>query len=398
MPLSHFAISKGRAEAKPLQTFRRIWLHLLVEPNGSKKWRFRYQFRKREKMIALGTYPATSLADARAKRDQARTLLEQGIDPSAHRRDSAAAAEQAAKVTFGVVAAEVLANKEATQAAAATMDKNRWLLEILAAPLKDRPIGEITSKEILDLLKKVEQTGRRESARRLRGAIGSVFRYAIVTLRATGDPTQAIHGALLAPKVKPRAAILDEKKFGGLIRAIDDYDGWPTLRAALKFTALTFARPGEVRGATRREFDLDGAVWHISAERAKMRRPHDVPLSPQALAVLREIWSLSEHHEFVFGSIRSPSKPLSDMAMNAALRRMGFLQDEMSAHGFRSSASTILNERGFNRDVIEAALGHQDEDEIRRAYNRSKYWQQRVLLMREWAMILDELASSVAAS
>lgn len=394
MPLSHFAISKAAPKDKPYKLSDGFGLHLLIEPSGSKKWRFRYQFAKREKMIGLGTYPATSLGDARAKRDQARALLEQGIDPSAHRRETAAAAELAAKITFGVVAAEVLANKEASQAAGATMDKNRWLLESLAAPLKDRPIGEITSKEILDLLKKVEQSGRRESARRLRGAIGNVFRYAIVTLRATGDPTQAIHGALLAPKVKPRAAILDEKKFGGLIRAIDAYDGWPTLRAALKFTALTFARPGEVRGATRREFDLDSAVWHISAERTKMRRPHDVPLSPQALAVLREIWPLSEHHELVFGSIRSPSKPLSDMAMNAALRRMGFTQDEMTAHGFRSSASTILNERGFNRDVIEAALGHQDEDEIRRTYNRSRYWEQRVQLMNEWARIVDEMADS----
>ena len=391
MPLSHFAISKAAPKDKPYKLSDGFGLHLLVEPNGSKKWRFRYHFAKREKMIALGTFPATSIADARARRDQARSLLEKGIDPSAHRREAAATADREAKSTFGVVASEVLANRETAHAAEATMTKNRWLLEHLAAPLKDRPIAEITSKEILDLLKRVEQSGRRETARRLRGAIGTVFRYAIVTLRATADPTLPIHGALLAPKVKPRAAILDEKKFGGLMRAIDDYDGWPTLRAALKFTALTFARPGEVRGALRKEFDLDGAVWHISAERTKMRRTHDIPLSQQALAVLREIWSLSERHELVFASIRSPIKPLSEAAMNSALRRMGYTQDEMTAHGFRSSASTILNERGFNRDVIEAALGHQDEDEIRRAYNRSKYWPHRVELMNEWAAITDVL-------
>ncbi|MCB1543790.1 MAG: tyrosine-type recombinase/integrase [Rhodoblastus sp.] len=392
MPLSHFAISKAAPKDKPYKLSDGFGLHLLVEPNGSKKWRFRYHFAKREKMIALGTYPATSIADARARRDQARSLLEKGIDPSAHRREAAAAAESETKSTFGAVAAEVLANKETADAAEATMSKNRWLLEQLAAPLKDRPIAEITSKEILDLLKKVEQSGRRETARRLRGAIGTVFRYAIVTLRATTDPTLSIHGALLAPKVKPRAAILDEKKFGGLMRAIDDYDGWPTLRAALKFTALTFARPGEVRGALRKEFDLDGAVWHISAERTKMRRPHDIPLSPQALEVLREIWPLSEHHELIFASIRSPIKPLSEAAMNSALRRMGYTQDEMTAHGFRSSASTILNERGFNRDVIEAALGHQDEDDVRRAYNRSKYMKQRIELMINWANIVDDLS------
>jgi integrase len=394
MPLSHFAISKAAPKERPYKLSDGFGLHLLIEPNGRKKWRFRYHFDKREKMIGLGTYPATSLADARARRDHARTLLEQGIDPSAQRREDQAATERAAQSTFGAVAAEVLANKALATAAEATMKKNRWLLENLAAPLQERPIAEITPKEILDILKRVEQSGRRESARRLRGVIGSVFRYAIVTLRATSNPTLPIHGALLPLKVKHRAAILDEEKFGGLIRAIDAYDGWPTLRAALKLTALTFARPGEVRGATRREFDLKNAVWHVSQERTKMRRPHDVPLSPQALAVLRDIWPLSEHHELVFASIRSPKKPLSEAAMNSALRRMGYTQDEMTAHGFRSSASTILNERGFNRDVIEAALGHQDEDEIRRAYNRSKYWDQRVKLMNDWADILDQLSRS----
>ena len=241
-------------------------------------------------------------------------------------------------------------------------------------------------------MKRVELTGRRESARRLRGAIGSVFRYAIVTLRATSDPTQAIHGALLPPKVRHHAAIIDEQKFGALMRSIDEYDGWPTLRAMMKFTALTFARPGEVRGALRREFDLKKAVWHISPERMKMRREHDVPLSPQAIAVLEEVWPLSKGYELVFPSIRSTIKPLSEAAINSALRRMGYTQDEMTAHGFRSSASTILNSRGFNRDVIEAALGHQDEDEIRRIYNRSKYWPERVTLMNEWAAIVEKLA------
>lgn len=234
----------------------------------------------------------------------------------------------------------MLANKEANEAASSTLSKNRWLLENLAAPLSSRPIAEITAAEILDLFKRIETSGRRETARRLRGLIGSVFRYAIVTLRATGDPTLAIHGALLAPKVQHRAAITDEKKIGELMRAIDEYDGWHTLRAALKFTALTFARPGEVRDAFRKEFDFKNAVWHISPKRTKMRRPHEVPLSPQAIAVVQDVWSLSDHNELVFASIRSVRKPLSENAMNSALRRMGFTQDEMTAHGFRSSAST----------------------------------------------------------
>ena len=395
MPLSHFQISKAAPRNRPYKLSDGFGLSLLVEPNCSKKWRFRYHFAGREKMIALGTYPTTSLADARMRRDEARALVEKGIDPSARRKEDKAAQALAASNTFGAVAAEVLANKEAHEAASSTMSKNRWLLEHLAAPLADRPIAEITAKEILDLLKRIETSGRRETARRLRGVIGGVFRYAIVTLRAKSDPTVAIHGALLAPKVKHRAAILDEKQLGGLMLAINAYDGWVTVRAALKFTALTFARPGEVRGALRKEFDLDAAIWKIAPERTKMRKPHEVPLSPQAVDVIQDIWPLSEHNELVFASIRSPQRPLSENAMNSSLRRMGFTGDEMTAHGFRSSASTILNSRGYNRDVIEAALGHQDEDEIRRAYNRGKYWPQRVELMNEWAKLLAEFTSHV---
>jgi integrase len=395
VPLSHFAITKATPASEPYKLADGFGLHLLVRPSGSKLWRFRYRFSGRENMLALGAFPATSLGDARTKRDEARKLLAAGVDPSAKRKQDKISAAVSASNTFGAIAAEVIGNKEANEAASSTLSKNRWLLENLARPLANRPIAEITAAEILDLLKRIEKSGRRETARRLRGLIGSVFRYAIVTLRATGDPTTATHGALLAPKVKNRAAIVDEKRFGGLMRAIDDYDGWPTLTAALKFTALTFARPGEVRGAKRTEFDFKNAVWHIAPERTKMRRPHDVPLCPQAIIVLDDIWSLSDHAELVFPSIRSNRKPLSENAMNSALRRMGYTQDEMTAHGFRASASTILNSRGFNGDVIEASLGHQDENEIRRIYNRSKYWPEREKLMGDWANLIDEFRNCV---
>jgi integrase len=207
----------------------------------------------------------------------------------------------------------------------------------------------------------------------LRGVIGCVFRLAIVTLRATNDPTFALRGALLRPNVEHRAAIIDEKKLGGLMRSIDAFDGWPTLGAALKFTALTCARPGEVRGAIRSEINFEKAIWRISGDRTKMRRSHDVPLARQALAVLRDIWPLSDRGELIFPSILTYRKPLSENAMNSALRRMGYGPDEMTAHGFRSTASTILNERGFKHDVIEAVLGHQDKNAIRRTYNRATY-------------------------
>ena len=395
MALTDFAIRKAKAQEKPFKLTDGGGLHLLVQANGSKLWRLKYRFAGKEKLLSLGPYPVTTLADARRKRDEAKRLLATGTDPSAQKRQDKIAAGTAARNTFGAIVEEVLSNKEANQAASSTMDKNRWLLQDLAAPLAERPIADITAAEILDVLKRVEKTGRRETARRLRGAIGSVFRYAMVTLRATQDPTVALQGALLAPRVNHRAAIVDEKAFGGLLRAIDGYDGWPTLKAALQFTALTFARPGEVRGAVRKEFDFDKAVWRIAPERMKMRRPHEVPLSTQAIALLEDIWSLSEHGELVFPSIRSNRRPLSENAFNSALRRMGYQQDEMTAHGFRSSASTMLNERGYNADVIEAALGHQDEDEIRRAYNRARYWTERVKLMQDWADLLDEFRGAI---
>jgi integrase len=389
VPLSNFAITKASPGTKAYKLADGFGLHLLVKPNGAKLWRFRYRFGGSENMLALGVYPTISLADARTKRDEARKLLANGVDPSVKRKQDKIAAAVSANNTFGLIAAELLANKEETKAAPATIAKNKWLIENLAAPLADRPIAEITAAEILHLLKHVEKSGRRETARRLRGIIGSVFRYAIVTLRATGDPTTATHGALLPPDVQHRAAITDEKKLGGLLRGIDEYDGWPTLKAALQFLALTFARPGEVRAAKRIEFDFKNAVWHIAGDRTKMRRPHSVPLSPQAIAVVQDVWELSEHSEYVFPSIRSHRRPLSENALNAALRRMGVAAEEMTAHGFRSSASTILNSRGFNSDVIEAQLAHQDQNEVRRAYNRAKYWPERVALMNEWAILLD---------
>ena len=389
MALTYLAIRNAKPSAKPYKLPDGDNLLLLVAASGKKFWRFRYRFAGVEKMLALGTYPSLSLADARAKRDEAKKLLGAGKDPSAERKLGRIAAAAAAQSTFGLVAEEFLANMAGNGLSEMTRNKNRWLLEDLAAPLSKRPIADITPAEILDLLKRVEKSGRRESARRLRSRISAVFRLAIVTMRATSDPTAALKGALLQVKVTHRAAITDEKQLGGLMRAVDGFDGWPTLRAAMLFLALTCARPGEVRGATRGEIDFDKALWRIPAERTKMRRQHDVALSRQAVAVLRDIWPLSDRSDLVFGSIRSPKRPLSENAINSALRRMGYTQEEMSSHGFRSTASTILNEHGFRPDVIEAVLGHQNENAVRRAYNRASYWPERVELMQKWADMLD---------
>ncbi len=389
MSLTHFDIQNAKPEVKPYKLTDGGGLFFLIQPNGSKLWRLKYRHLGTERSLSFGPYPVVSLADARTKRDEAKKLISDGVDPAVRKKLNRIAAETAARNTFGLVAGEFLSNLEANGAAPSTMAKSKWLLEDLAAPLANRPIAEITAAEILDLLKRIEKSGRRETARRLRGVMGTVFRLAVVTLRAPSDPTYAVQGALLRANTKPRAAITDEKNFGGLLRAIDQYDGWPTIKAALKFCALTFARPGEVRGATRSEINFEKSVWRIAAERTKMRRPHDVPLSRQALAVLADVWPLSESCELIFPSIRSNRRPLSENAFNSALRRMGFSQDEMTAHGFRSSASTILNENGFNPDVIEAALGHQTENAVRRAYNRAIYWPERVALMQKWADMLD---------
>jgi integrase len=273
-------------------------LHLLVQPNGAKYWRLKYRHVGKEKLLSFGRYPIATLAEARNRRDEAKKLLLAGTDPSLQRKLDKITITTAARNTFGAVAAEYLANLEANGAAASTMNKNRWLLEDLASPLATRPISEIIPAEILDLLKRIEKTGRRETARRLRGTMGSVFRYAVVTLRATSDPTALLRGALLAPKVQHRAAITDEKKLGSLMLAIDEYDGWPTVPAAL-LVALTMTRPGDVRGMRRSEIDFDKAVWRIPAERMKMRRSHDVPLSKQSIEVLKQIWPLSDNSELV---------------------------------------------------------------------------------------------------
>jgi integrase len=228
----------------------------------------------------------------------------------------------------------------------------------------------------------------------LRGTIGAVFRLTVVTLRADSDPTTVLHGALQPAKAVARPAITDEGELGKLLYTIDEYDGWPTIRGALLFLALTCVRPGEVRHARREEFDRDKAVWRIPAGRMKMRQPHDVPLSQQALQVLADVWPLTESGGLVFPSIRSPKRPLSENALNSALRRMGYAKDEVTAHGFRASASTILNNRGYDPDVIEAVLAHQERNAIRRAYNRASYWEQRVTLMQDWADLLDEFRTS----
>ena len=392
--LTDRTIRTSRPQERPYKLYDGDGLFLSVQPNGTKLWRLKYRFAGKEKLFSIGQYPIVSLGTARQKRDHAKSEIATGLDPSVKKKLERLAAERAANNTFGAIAAEHLENLAANGLAEATLVKSRWLLVELAAPLSRRPIADITPIEVLDVLKRIEKSGRRETARKLRGTIGAVFRYAIVTMRATNDPTAPLRDALLRPKVRHQPAITDERDLGALMLAIDEYTGWPTVRAGLQLLALTMTRPGDVRGMRRSEINFEKAVWRIPAERTKMRRSHDVPLSRQALAILRDIWSLSDFGELVLPSIQSNKKQLSENGMNCALRRMGYAKDEMVSHGFRAAASTILNERGFNPDVIEAALGHQDKNVIRRAYNRATYWPERVKLLQAWADLLDEFKAA----
>lgn len=392
MPLTEIAIRALQPKERPYKVADAGGLHLLVTPAGGRLWRLKFRFDRKEKLLSLGSYPLVSLKVAREKRDDAKRMLAEGRDPSAEKKQLSATNPVINEevVTFGAVATEYLERTEHEGASQRTMEKYRWLLERLAAPLADRPLREITSVEVLSLLQQVERSGRHETANRLRSAISQVFRLAVVTLRADNDPTSALKGALKAPKVVNRPAITIPKRLGWLMNSIDEYDGWPTLRCALLFTALTAARPGEVRGAEWSEVDLKAARWTIPAQRTKMRRDHDVPLSPQALKVLTTIAELTGRDRLVFSSIRAKERPLSENAMNSALRRVGVRKDEHVAHGFRSSFSTIMNERRQDPEIIELCLAHVDSNKVRSAYNRSLRWNERVAMMKAWADLLDE--------
>src|SRR5947209_8956945 len=355
MALTLFAIQNAKPKEKPYKLSDGEGLHLLVQSNGSKWWRFRYQFAGKEKMLSFGTYPEVSLASARTQRNEARTLVAEGTNPSQQRKTEKVAAATAAENTFGAIAADYLKKLEDEGKAEATIEKNRWLLEDLASPLAHRPASEIKPAEILALLKIVEKRGHRETAHRLRGTIGSVYRFAIANLKVENEPTYPLRGALLQPNVRHRPGITDEVRLGELLRSIDAYEGRsPVVRAALQFEALTFCRPVEARLMLKTEVNWLKATWIIPAERMKMRRAFQVPLSRQALDVLRSVWEIPS--ELVFPSMYSLRKPMSDNALNKALRKMGYSGNEHVAHGFRTSASTILNERGYLPDVIEVAL------------------------------------------
>lgn len=396
MPLTDASVRNSKPKDRPYKLADGHGLHLLVNPNGSRLWRLKYRVAGREKLLSIGPYPTISIKAAREARESAKGILAAGGDPSRTKQNAKQEAkrveEESTRHTFRAIAAELVKKKRSENKADATLVKLEWLLGMANEVIGDRPIREISATEILAVLRKCEARGIHETANRLRSKIGAVFRYAISSARADNDPTGALKGALTSPTVTHRPAITRKEPLGALLRAIDGFDGQPATCAALKLVAVLAPRPGELRLARWDEFDLDAAIWTIPVERAKMRREHRVPLPTQAIAILRRLHGLTGGGALVFPSIRSASRPISENTLNAALRRIGYASDEVTAHGFRATFSTIANESGkWSVDAIERALAHVDSDAVRRAYHRAEYWEERVAMAQWYADLLDEL-------
>jgi integrase len=365
-------------------------LQLWVMPSGSKLWRLAYRLDGKQRLFAIGPYPEISLAQARAARDEARKLIREGKDPVAHRR--LLAADDADAPTFGDMARDLMAKNEAEGRREKTIARKDRLLKLAFVDLEHRPIGAITASEILSLCRKHERKGQYVTANRMCGVIGEVFRFGIASQVVDADPTHALRGALISPKHKPYAAVTTWKAFGPLLKAIDGYDGQPGTRTALLLLAYLFPRPGELRNAFWDEFDLERKVWVIPAGRMKMARDHKKPLPDAAVKLLEELREIWNGSALVFPGLRSNERPMSENTLNAALRRLGYTKEEMTSHGFRSTASSLINEDGqWSPDAVERELSHEEGNKVRRAYHRAEYWDERVRMMDWWAGKIDEL-------
>jgi integrase len=387
MSLTGIEIRSAKAAEKAIKLFDSGGLYLLVNPNGSRWWRLKYRYGGKERGISLGVYPEISLKRARAKRDEARRLVAEGVDPSAERKASKLALHE----TFRGIADEWL-DLQAKTLAPVTFNKARWMLTEFVYPrLGARPINEITPPDLLAALRAVEARGKRETAHRTKQRVGQILRYAIATGRAERDISADLRGALAPVITKNHAAITEPKAIGQLLRAIDGYSGQPVTHAALKLAPLVFVRPGELRQAEWTEIDLEGGEWRIPAHRMKLRELHIVPLSRQAIEILVGLRPLTGSDRYVFPSLRTSDRPMSENTINAALRRLGYSNEEMTGHGFRAMASTCLNEQGWHPDVIELQLAHAERNKVRAAYNRATRLAERRKMMQAWSDYLDRL-------
>ena len=387
MPLTDTAIRATKPSQKQQKLFDGSGLYLLLFPNGSKVWRFKYHFQGREKLISLGSYPAVSLKDAREKASEARKALGSGKDPSAQRQQS----KLHHKNTFEILAREWYEKQAPAWSKTHAVTVMRRMETDLFPHIGAKPVSAIMPTELLALLRKIESRGAVTVARMARSLCSGVFRYAVMTGRAERDPAGDIRGAITARPTKNRAAITDPEKVGRLMLAIDAYSGEFSVRCALQFMALTFCRPVEILHAEWSEFDFANSVWRIPASKMKMSRDHLVPLSKQAIAVLETMRQYSSEGQYVFPGLRRGKAVMRSQTLVAALRRMGFGKEETCAHGFRAMASTLLNEQGYPPDVIERQLAHVPNNQVRAAYNRAEYLPERRKMMQEWADYLSKL-------
>lgn len=389
MPLTDSAIRN----AKPSDKNRRIadekGLYLLVTPKGGKWWRLDYRLDGTRKTLSMGIYPDVSLKQAREARDEARKLIAQGVDPSSQRK--AEKATEGGAECFEAITREWFDKFSPGWATGHSTKIIRRFEKDLFPYLGKRPIKAINAPELLAVLRRIETRGAIETTHRAKQNIGQVFRYAVATGRAERDPTGDLKGAIPPAKKGRHAAITDPVKVGELLRSIDAYGGSPIVRAALQLSALFFVRPGELRQAEWQEIDFTTKQWVIPAEKMKMGAEHIVPLSKQAIELLKELHLLTGNGNYVFPGARTPTRPLSDNGTRTALRAIGYTNGDMTPHGFRAMASTLLNEQGWRPDVIERQLAHSEQNKVRAAYHRSEYLQERKTMMQSWADYLDSL-------
>ncbi len=378
-----------KSEAKEKKHFDGGGLYLAVKPNGSKIWRMAYRFEGVARTYTIGEYPIVTLREARDKRNEAKILLANGIDPSKEKQ--VASGKINVNDSLRLIAEEWYGKfKEGWKPDHA---KDIWsrLDKNVLKYLGDRPIGRIKPLELLDVLRKVEDRGALEQAHRVMQICSAVFRYAVAIGKAEGDITRDLRGAIPTKKVRHFPTITDPDKVGELMRAIDGYEGSVIVAAALRMAPRVFVRPGELRWARWTEFSIESAEWRIPAERMKMGEQHIVPLSRQVIAILDELREFTGQDKYLFPGLRKKEHPISDAAINAALRRLGYDKEEFTGHGFRSMASTLLNELGWNRDAIERQLAHAERNKIRGAYNFAEFLPERRRMMQAWADYLDEL-------
>lgn len=392
MALTDTAIRKAKGREKPYKLADGGGLYLLVTPAGGRLWRLKYRVIGKEKLLALGAYPDVGLRDAREQRDAARKQLASGIDPGAAKQ--AARASAAGAETFEAIAREWL-GKQAAKWTEQTEKRIKTRLENDLLPwLGAKPIAAIRAPEVLATLRRIESRGAVDTAHRAMQECSQIFRFAVATGRAERDPTGDLKGALAVATPDHHASITEPKAVGSLLRAIDGYEGSFITKCALRLAPLVFVRPGELRKAEWAEFDLEKAEWRIPAQRMKMGELHLVPLAEQAVAILRELHPLTGSSQYLFPGVRSRKRPMSENTVLAALRRMGYKPGEMTGHGFRSMASTLLNENGWNRDAIERQLAHAERDGVRAAYNYAEHLPERRRMMQAWADYLDSLKRS----